>query len=98
MAWHDIPATPSLPAPRTFLPPTARGLRVVPLLMGLLLIVTGSIQAAAHPASTDYLFYVVKPNTCGEHSFSETDAQFQEDVERYNSERAARGGKSPTDC
>jgi UPF0755 protein len=57
-----------------------------------------SIQAAAHPASTDYLFYVVKPNACGEHSFSKTDAEFQQDVERYNSERAARGGKSPTDC
>jgi len=57
-----------------------------------------SIQAAAHPASTDYLYYVVKPGTCGEHAFSETDAEFQQNVERYNSERAARGGKSPTDC
>ena len=57
-----------------------------------------SLQAAAHPASTDYLYYVVKPGSCGEHSFSATDAEFQRDVERYNSERAARGGKSPTDC
>jgi UPF0755 protein len=57
-----------------------------------------AIEAAAHPAKTDYLYYVVKPNACGEHSFSETDAEFQRDVERYNSERAARGGKSPTDC
>jgi uncharacterized YceG family protein len=57
-----------------------------------------SIEAAARPASTDYLYYVVKPGTCGEHSFSATDAEFQQDVERYNSERAARGGKSPTDC
>ncbi|HYI98054.1 MAG TPA: endolytic transglycosylase MltG [Thermoleophilaceae bacterium] len=57
-----------------------------------------AIEAAAHPAKTDYLYYVVKPNACGEHSFSETDAEFQADVERYNSERAARGGKSPTDC
>jgi uncharacterized YceG family protein len=57
-----------------------------------------SIEAAARPARTDYLFYVVKPNTCGEHSFSETDAEFQRDVERYNAERAARGGQSPTDC
>jgi len=57
-----------------------------------------SIQAAAHPASTDYLYYVVKPGACGEHSFSSTDAEFQRDVERYNSERAARGGQSPTDC
>ena len=57
-----------------------------------------AIEAAAHPAKTDYLYYVVKPGACGEHSFSETDAEFQRDVERYNSERAARGGKSPTDC
>jgi len=57
-----------------------------------------SIEAAANPDDTDFLFYVVKPNTCGEHAFSETDLQFQEDVDRYNSERAARGGQSPTDC
>jgi uncharacterized YceG family protein len=57
-----------------------------------------SLQAAAHPGDTDFLFYVVKPNTCGEHEFSETDAEFQRDVDRYNSERAARGGQSPTDC
>jgi len=57
-----------------------------------------SIQAAANPDETDFLYYVVKPGTCGEHSFAETDAQFQQDVERYNSERAARGGQSPTDC
>ncbi|MGH2848240.1 MAG: endolytic transglycosylase MltG, partial [Thermoleophilaceae bacterium] len=57
-----------------------------------------SIRAAAKPARTDYLFYVVKPNTCGEHAFSETGAQFERDVARYNTEREARGGKSPTDC
>ncbi len=57
-----------------------------------------SIEAAANPEDTSFLYYVVKPGTCGEHSFSETDAEFQADVERYNSERAARGGQSPTDC
>jgi UPF0755 protein len=57
-----------------------------------------AIRAAARPAETDYLFYVVKPGTCGEHAFSATDAEFQQDVERYNTARAARGGKSPTDC
>jgi uncharacterized YceG family protein len=57
-----------------------------------------SIQAAAHPAPTDYLFYVVKPGTCGEHAFSSTDAQFQRDVNRYNDARNAKGGKSPTTC
>ena len=57
-----------------------------------------SIKAAARPARTNYLFYVVKPGTCGEHKFSATDAEFQRDVARYNAERAKRGGKSPTDC
>jgi uncharacterized YceG family protein len=57
-----------------------------------------SIKAAANPAQTDYLFFVVKPCGEGEHVFSETDAEFQQDVERYNAERAAQGGKSPTDC
>ena len=57
-----------------------------------------SIQAAAHPARTRYLFYVVKPCGRGQHAFSATDAQFQRDVRRYNDERAKRGGKSPTDC
>ncbi|HEX5146486.1 MAG TPA: endolytic transglycosylase MltG [Conexibacter sp.] len=57
-----------------------------------------SIQAAAHPAKVPYLFYVVKPGTCGQHAFSSTDAQFEQDVARYNSARAAAGGNSPTKC
>ncbi len=35
-----------------------------------------SIEAAANPANTDYLFYVVKPGTCGEHEFNETIEEF----------------------
>ena len=57
-----------------------------------------SIEAAANPAKTDYLFFVVKPCGEGEHAFSETDAEFQRDVARYNAERDAQGGRSPTDC
>jgi uncharacterized YceG family protein/putative transcription antitermination factor YqgF len=57
-----------------------------------------SLQAAAHPAKVPYLFYVVKPGTCGEHAFSSTDAQFQRDVAKYNAARNAAGGKSPTKC
>jgi UPF0755 protein len=57
-----------------------------------------SIEAAAHPAHTNYLFYVVKPCGNGRHAFSATDAQFQRDVNRYNQARAKRGGKSPTSC
>ena len=57
-----------------------------------------SIEAAAHPARVDYLYYVVKPGTCGKLAFSSTYAQFQSDVARYNSARAAAGGNSPTSC
>jgi uncharacterized YceG family protein len=57
-----------------------------------------AIRAAANPARTGFLYYVVKPGTCGEHAFSRTGAQFDEDVRRYNSERSRRGGKSPTNC
>ncbi len=57
-----------------------------------------SIEAAAHPAKVNYLFYVVKPGTCGEHSFSSTDAEFEADVARYNEAREAAGGKSPDSC
>ncbi len=57
-----------------------------------------SIEAAARPARVPYLYYVVKPDTCGEHAFSSTAAQFERDVARYNAARAARGGASPTAC
>ena len=57
-----------------------------------------SIEAAAHPARTGYLFYVVEPGTCGKLAFSKTEAEFEEDVARYNSAREAAGGNSPTTC
>jgi uncharacterized YceG family protein len=57
-----------------------------------------SIQAAAHPAAVTYQYYVVKPGTCGQHAFSSSFTQFQQDVARYNSARAAKGGNSPTTC
>ena len=56
-----------------------------------------SIEAAANPADTDYLFFVVKPCGEGEHAFAETEAQFLEDSARYEAERQ-RQGKSPTEC
>ncbi len=57
-----------------------------------------SLRAAANPARVPYLFYVVKPGTCGEHTFATTDAEFQRAVDSYNAARARAGGKSPTDC
>jgi UPF0755 protein len=57
-----------------------------------------SIEAAAHPAKTDYLFYVVEPGACNKLSFSKTEAEFDADVERYDSAREAAGGNSPDSC
>jgi UPF0755 protein len=57
-----------------------------------------SLQAAAHPARVSYMYYVVKPGTCGEHAFSTTAAQFARDQARYNAARQAAGGNSPTRC
>jgi UPF0755 protein len=57
-----------------------------------------SIRAAAAPANVRFLYFVVKPGTCGEHAFSDTIEQFQRDSERYNAARAEAGGKSPTTC
>ena len=57
-----------------------------------------SIRAAARPARTGYIFYVVKPGTCGRHNFAETDAEFQRYVNEYDRAREAAGGRSPTTC
>jgi hypothetical protein len=57
-----------------------------------------SIEAAAHPAKVDYLFYVAEPGTCNKLAFSSTEAEFDADVERYNSAREAAGGNSPDSC
>jgi uncharacterized YceG family protein len=57
-----------------------------------------SLRAAAHPAGGGFLYYVVKPGTCGRHAFSTTYAQFQRDSDRYNQARNAAGGRSPTTC
>lgn len=57
-----------------------------------------SIRAAANPAATKFLYFVVKPGTCGEHAFSRTEAEFGRDEARYNQARARRGGRSPTRC
>ena len=57
-----------------------------------------SLKAAANPARVPYLYYVVKPGTCGQHAFSSTDLQRQRDVARYEAARQANGGKSPDTC
>ncbi len=57
-----------------------------------------SIEAAAHPAKVDYLFYVVEPGACNKLAFSATETEFNADVARYNSAREAAGGNSPDTC
>jgi len=57
-----------------------------------------AIEAAAHPAKTDYLYYVNKPNTCDELAFAKTNAEFESDVARYNQAREANGGNEPSTC
>jgi UPF0755 protein len=57
-----------------------------------------SIRAAAKPASTDYIYYVVKPNTCGEHTFAATAAGFEKARAAYETARQKNGGNAPTKC
>jgi peptidoglycan lytic transglycosylase G len=57
-----------------------------------------SIEAAAHPAKVGYLYYVTEPGACGKLDFSETAAEFEADVARYNEAREAAGGESPDTC
>ena len=57
-----------------------------------------SIEAAAHPSKADYLFYVAEPGACNKLAFSSTEAEFNADVERYDSAREAAGGNSPDSC
>ncbi len=56
-----------------------------------------SIEAAANPAKSDVFFFVVKPGSCGEHVFVETQAEFDEAEAAYQQALAEQGG-SPTDC
>jgi UPF0755 protein len=57
-----------------------------------------AIEAAAHPAKSDYLFYVNKPNTCNELAFAKNEAEFESDVAKYNAAREANGGNEPSSC
>jgi UPF0755 protein len=57
-----------------------------------------SIEAAAHPPKTGYLFYVTTPGACGKLTFAKTEDEFEAAVGRYNSAREAAGGNSPDSC
>jgi UPF0755 protein len=57
-----------------------------------------AIRAAAHPAQSNYLYFVAKPCGNGASVFSSSYNQFLADSARYQSARAQRGGRSPTKC
>src|SRR5205085_12484709 len=57
-----------------------------------------AIQAAAHPAPSKFLYFVVKPCGNGAHVFESNYKQFLADVQKYQQARSARGGKSPSRC
>lgn len=50
----------------------------------------GSLQAALHPASTNYLYFVKKPDNSGSHNFSATMAQHAAAVQAYRRAEHAR--------
>jgi UPF0755 protein len=57
-----------------------------------------AIEAAAHPAQSNYLYYVTKVCGHGALSFASNAAQFDAFVAAYNAERAKLHGRSPTNC
>ena len=56
-----------------------------------------AIKAAAAPANTKFIYFVVKPGTCGEHSFTASEAEFEKLAAEYQAALEAEGG-SPTNC
>jgi uncharacterized YceG family protein len=56
-----------------------------------------AIKAAARPADVNYIYFVVKPGTCGEHSFTASEAEFEQLAAEYQQALQAEGG-SPTEC
>jgi UPF0755 protein len=57
-----------------------------------------AMQAAAHPAKTDFLFYVTDPNSCNELTFAKTEDEFFADAAKYEKAREKNGGNQPSTC
>jgi uncharacterized YceG family protein len=57
-----------------------------------------AIQAAANPARTNYLYFVVKPCGNGASAFTASYTQFLSFQRQYYAARSQQGGKSPTSC
>ena len=56
-----------------------------------------AMKAAADPAKSDARFYVIKPGTCGEHVFTDSEAEFNKAAAEYQRALKEQGG-SPTEC
>jgi UPF0755 protein len=57
-----------------------------------------SIQAAAAPPHTSFMFYVANPCKPGTHTFTRTLTEFNAAVARYNDARRRAGGNAPQGC
>jgi UPF0755 protein len=57
-----------------------------------------SMQAAAAPARTSFLFYVANPCKPGTHTFTRTLSEFNAAVARYDAARRKAGGNAPQGC
>jgi UPF0755 protein len=57
-----------------------------------------AIQAAAHPAHTNFVYFVAKVCGNGSSVFESSYKKFQADVAKYQQARRARGGRSPEHC
>ncbi len=57
-----------------------------------------AIQAAAHPANTNYLYFIVKVCGHGEQVFTGSYTKFLNYVAQYKAAQARNGGRSPANC
>ena len=55
-------------------------------------------RGGRRPGRVGYLFYVVKPGTCGEHAFSSTFAEFERTSSATTRRARRRAASSPTKC
>jgi UPF0755 protein len=57
-----------------------------------------SMEAAAAPPHTSFMFYVANPCKPGTHTFTKTLSEFNAAVARYNAARQRAGGNAPQGC
>jgi UPF0755 protein len=57
-----------------------------------------AIEAATHPANTNFLYFVAKVCGNGSSVFESSYKKFQADVAKYQQARRSRGGRSPERC